>query len=86
MKILSVTAQKPNSTGSGVYLTELVKAWDNMGISQAVIGGISKDEKDDFKNGIIAGVKFYPVLHETKSLNFPVCGMSDSMPYKATKY
>ena len=25
MKILSITAQKPHSTGSGVYLTELVK-------------------------------------------------------------
>ena len=27
MRILSITAQKPNSTGSGVYLTELVKEY-----------------------------------------------------------
>ena len=27
MKILSISAQKPDSTGSGIYLTELVKAF-----------------------------------------------------------
>lgn len=27
MKILSVTAQKPDSTGSGIYLTELVRGF-----------------------------------------------------------
>ena len=39
MKILSITAQKPHSTGSGVYLTELVNAFDRLGHSQAVIAG-----------------------------------------------
>ena len=29
MKILSITAQKPHSTGSGTYMTELVKAFDH---------------------------------------------------------
>ena len=31
MRILSITAQKPNSTGSGVYLTELVKEYALLG-------------------------------------------------------
>ena len=34
MKILSITAQKPSSTGSGVYLTELVKAFSKQGHKQ----------------------------------------------------
>ena len=42
MKILSITAQKPHSTGSGVYLTELVNAFDRLGHSQAVSAGICK--------------------------------------------
>ena len=29
MRILSVTAQKPDSTGSGIYLTELVRGFEN---------------------------------------------------------
>lgn len=31
MKILSVTAQKPDSTGSGIYLTELVRGFKKKG-------------------------------------------------------
>ena len=42
MRVLSVTAQKPCSTGSGVYLTEVVRSLAKMGVSQAVVGnGIS---------------------------------------------
>lgn len=40
MKILSITAQKPNSTGSGVYLTELVKEYADEGYEQAVVAGV----------------------------------------------
>ena len=37
MRILSITAQKPNSTGSGVYLTALVKEYALDGHEQAVV-------------------------------------------------
>ncbi len=40
MKILSVTAQKPNSTGSGVYLTELMRGFHKQGEEQALLAGI----------------------------------------------
>ena len=39
MRILSVTAQKPCSTGSGVYLTEVVKALAKEGHTQTVLAG-----------------------------------------------
>ena len=45
MKILSVTAQKPNSTGSGVYLTELMKEFEKLGHKQAIVAGISMGEE-----------------------------------------
>ena len=35
MKILSVTAQKPDSTGSGIYLTELVRGFKKNGESHS---------------------------------------------------
>ena len=37
MKILSVTAQKPDSTGSGIYLTELVRGFKKKGISDKLL-------------------------------------------------
>ena len=38
MKILSVTAQKPDSTGSGIYLTELVRGFKKKGGGKLLSG------------------------------------------------
>lgn len=82
MKILSITAQKPHSTGSGVYLTQLVRAWDAMGCQQAVVAGLAPGDQTHFP----AGVALFPVRYETADLPFPVMGMSDEMPYPSTRY
>ncbi len=66
MKILSITAQKPNSTGSGTYLTELVNSWSRLGHEQAVVAGVFRDDDairfDD-------DINFFPVTftHREKS-------------------
>lgn len=82
MKILSITAQKPHSTGSGVYLTELVKNWAALGHEQAVVGGIYAEDMVDFPEV----VRFYPVFYQTEKLPFSITGMSDEMPYESTRY
>lgn len=82
MRILSITAQKPNSTGSGVYLTELVKAFEKQGNEQAVLAGVYEDDEVVFPEG----VAFYPVYFRTEQLPFPIAGMSDEMPYESTVY
>ena len=100
MKILSITAQKPHSTGSGTYLTELIRAFDRMGHQQAVVCGIYPDDSVDFPEGVAC----YPVFFSKKqaanllaapckaqgalfdTLPFPVVGMSDIMPYESTRY
>ena len=82
MKILTVSAQKPNSTGSGVYLTELIKSFKKKGIQNAVVCGIDKDDRIDMGED----VKIYPVCFNTRRLPFPVAGMSDLMPYESTRY
>ena len=82
MRILSVTAQKPDSTGSGVFLTELVKGFKQLNCTQAVICGGTQG--DDF--AFPAGVAVYPVLYGTQRLPFPVCGMSDEMPYESSRF
>ena len=82
MKILSVTAQKPDSTGSGVYLTELVRGFDRLGCTQAVVCGTIREDSVVFPQG----VQVFPVLYNSRELPFPVCGMSDEMPYESTRY
>lgn len=82
MRILSITAQKPERTGSGIYLRELLKSFKTLGHEQALVAGIDKD--DDIS--IDADIKFYPVVFNNGKLNFPVVGMSDEMPYESTRY
>lgn len=82
MRILSITAQKPNSTGSGVFLSELVKELHAQGHEQAVIAGVYKEDKIDFPED----TKAYPVFFKTQLLPFAIAGMSDEMPYESTRY
>lgn len=82
MRILHVTAQKPHSTGSGVYLTELVNALCVSGHVNGVIAGVYAEDKVSFSDK----VSFYPVYYRSPALPFPICGMSDEMPYDSTLY
>ena len=82
MKILSITAQKPDSTGSGVFLTELVKGFSLLGCPQAVVCGTVPGESLNFPEDIA----LFPVHYQSRELPFPVCGMSDEMPYESTRY
>lgn len=63
MKILSITAQKPHSTGSGTYMTELVRAFDRMGHKQAVVCGVFPYDSIDFPDGVAC----YPVFFTDSS-------------------
>ena len=89
MKILHITTQKPHSTGSGTYLTELVRSFYRSGHTQAVAAGIYRDDAVSFPDG----VDFYPVYYTAPGtecvdgdIPFPILGMSDSMPYPSTLY
>ncbi len=96
MKILSVTAQKPHSTGSGTYMTELVNSFARAGHEQAVVFGITPEDTYTFPEG----VSTYPVFFKSEfsdaksdnhkiyktDISFPVVGMSDVMPYESTLY
>lgn len=82
MRILSVTAQKPDSTGSGVYLAELVKAFARLGHEQAVVAGVYKEDLIQLPQG----VALYPLYFKSKELPFAIAGMSDEMPYESTVY
>ena len=84
-RILHLIAQKPDYTGSGIYLREIIKEAAKKSYPQALVAGISQnDEMDEF--WFPSTLPIYPVYFDTKELPFPVVGMSDTMPYPSTKY
>ena len=83
MRILNVTAQKPDGTGSGVYLTEMVKAQIELGHQTAVVCGV---DAEDAITALPEQTQVFDVRFHTEALPFHVCGMSDVMPYPATRY
>ena len=75
MRILTITAQKLNSTGSGFYLTELVKAFSEEGHEQAALAGIYQEDKVELPEG----VKFFPVYFKTEELPFPIAESNEEL-------
>ena len=86
MKILSITAQKPHSTGSGTYLTELVRAFGRMGHEQAVVCGIYPDDRISFPEEVACCPVYFSNSSVRGSVPYPIVGMSDIMPYESTRY
>lgn len=82
MKILHITTQKPNSTGSGVYMCGMINGFREKGHKQGVVAGVDKDDINSFNDDI----EYYPVFFNSDKLPFDVVGMSDSMPYNSTIY
>lgn len=82
MRILNIIAQKPMSTGSGIYLTELVRVIAEQGHTQGVVAGVYKEDVIDLPEE----AKFYPVYFNSEELPFNIFGMSDEMPYESTRY
>lgn len=84
LNVLHVIGQRPEMTGSGVYLESIIR----------------ESEKHGFANYRVAGVPFgrhhfYNDKHQTESayvffdtepLNFSVPGMSDVMPYQSSLF
>lgn len=83
MRILNISAQKPDSTGSGTYLSALVRSQLAAGCEPAVLCGAAPG---DTQGDISAGVPVYTVDFDTPELPFHICGMSDVMPYPSTRY
>ena len=59
MNILTISAQKPDSTGSGVYLAETVRAFRAAGHDVAVIAGVDADDAPVLAEGVL----FHPVRY-----------------------
>jgi glycosyltransferase involved in cell wall biosynthesis len=84
LKILHVIGQRPEMTGSGIYLEALIRESQQYGFSNFRVAGVSAGSVDPtIENHQTKGAY---VFFESESLNFPVTGMSDVMPYKSSLF
>ena len=51
MRILNISAQKPDSTGSGVYLAEMVRCELSAGHAAAVVAGVDASDEPTLPEG-----------------------------------
>ncbi len=84
MKILHVIGQRPEKTGSGIYLQAIAGKAQAKGFSNYMVAGVPANN--------IPVISHIPpdhcqyVLFESDLLNFPVTGMSDVMPYRSSLF
>ncbi len=83
LRILNISAQRPDSTGSGVYLTELVRGQEALGHEAAILCGLGAGHEAEPPSD---RTRLFAVRFDSDELPFHVCGMSDTMPYPSTRY
>jgi len=84
MKILHVLGQRPEKTGSGIYLHAIMRRAQEHGFSNHMLAGIPAGNVPELE-GLAAQDCSY-VVFESDELPFPVAGMSDVMPYKSSLF
>ena len=84
LKILHVIGQRPEMTGSGIYLEAIIRESQKQGFSNYWVAGVPAGRIHPLNN--MPQVKGSFVFFESKSLDFPVTGMSDVMPYKSSLF
>ncbi|MBP1744932.1 MAG: glycoside hydrolase [Firmicutes bacterium] len=83
-RLLHITAQRPEKTGSGTYLQAMMREADKKDYEQAFVAALNQGEEFEFTGD--RKIAFYPVYFHTEELPFSIAGMTDIMPYESTKY
>ncbi|BBO78646.1 glycoside hydrolase [Desulfosarcina widdelii] len=84
LRILHVLGQRPEMTGSGIYLEALIGESRKHGISCFRVVGIPAGSLEPLAAG--SSVDTESVLFDSVPLDFPVVGMSDVMPYRSSLF
>ncbi|WP_028577763.1 glycosyltransferase family 4 protein [Desulfomicrobium escambiense] len=82
MRILHVLSQKPDFTGSGKYVQEMILQGRARGHEPFLVAGVSADFAVPAE--LIAPRHVKLLRFDGHDLDFPVMGMSDVMPYPST--
>jgi glycosyltransferase involved in cell wall biosynthesis len=83
MKILHLLSQRPDSTGSGVYVQALMSQAVDRGYANALVAGAPRGYQVPEPVRTMCADDVLSVCFE-QDLSFPIVGMSDVMPYAST--
>ncbi|MGD9006930.1 MAG: glycosyltransferase family 4 protein [Desulfobacteraceae bacterium] len=84
LRILHVLGQRPEMTGSGIYLEALIRESRKHGITCYRIAGIPAGSQPCPVDQPSVDGDF--VFFDSEPLDFPVVGMSDVMPYRSSLF
>lgn len=84
LKILHVIGQRPEKTGSGIYLQAVISESQKNGFQNCMVAGIPSRSTPDIV--AIPPSNCLYTRFEAEDLPFPVTGMSDVMPYRSSLF
>lgn len=84
LRVLHVLGQRPEMTGSGIYVEALIRESRKHGIACCRIAGVPAGSLE--KQAVRSCVDENYVFFESEALDFPVVGMSDVMPYRSSLF
>ncbi len=84
LKILHVLGQRPDSTGSGIYLQSMMREAAKCGHNNFMIAGIQPDSDVELHGISLEQCRF--VRFNGSDIPFRIPGMTDIMPYPSTRF
>lgn len=84
IRILHILSQRPNSTGSGMYVQAMIREAEMCGYDNFLVAGVHSDNCDEIdfiKQDKIMLVKFH-----NADVSHHIPGMSDVMPYESVRF
>lgn len=83
MRILHISSQQPDQTGSGIYIQEIMAQAQAYGHENALLASLPQGRS--VPKNLACSQRFF-LRFETGKLPFSIPGMSDIMPYKSTLF
>lgn len=84
MKILHVLSQRPDSTGSGIFVQAILRAARAAGHRTRLLAGVQAGQEPDATGLPVEALDL--VRFGGTDLPFPIVGMSDVMPYASSRF
>lgn len=84
LKILHVLSQRPDSTGSGIYVQAMLREASACGYDNFLVAGLDSTGWDE--RGCIDHDKSIFVNFNDTDVSYQIPGMSDVMPYESTRF
>jgi hypothetical protein len=84
MKILHLLSQRPDATGSGIYLQAMLREAAARRHQNFLVAGLPCDHA--CAHGQLSPDNCLFVRFESQDLPFPIMGMSDIMPYRSIRF